>query len=151
MRSSAKSLVLAIDIGSSSLRTALFTERGTRVVESSASRKYKIEYTSDGGAELAPAVLLAAAKRCLAETLRAQSGNVPIIAIAGSAFWHSLLGLDRRGSPATPVFTWADSRSAPDAAELRGRLSERAVQLRTGCMLRAPYWPVKLSWLGRTK
>lgn len=149
MGSAAKSLVLATDIGSSSLRTALFTERGTRLVESSASRQYRIGYTPDGGAELAPSLLLAAAKRCVAETLRARSGNLPIIAVAGSAFWHSLVGLDHRGSPITPVFTWADSRGALDAAKLRRKLSERKIQLRTGCVLRAPYWPAKLRWLRR--
>lgn len=142
--------MLAIDIGTSSLRTALFTGRGARLGESMASRKYELHYTRDGGAELMPRDLLAAARVCLAETLRARSGKGPIIAIAASAFWHSLLGLNGRGAPITPVFTWADSRSAVDAAELRGKLSERQIQLRTGCMLRAPYWPAKLRWLRRS-
>ena len=43
--------------------------------------------------------------------LRLTSRNAP--AMAGSGFWHSLLGLDRAGNPLTPVYTWADARCAP--------------------------------------
>jgi gluconokinase len=50
----------------------------------------------------------------------------------------------------TPIFTWADYRSVTDAAELRNAFDERAIQVRTGCVLRAPFWPAKLLWLRRT-
>ncbi len=150
------SLVLALDLGSSSLRAALFTERGERILQSTASQRYAVRYTAEGGAELDPAVLLRATRACLGATLRARRDSpalrrIPISAVAGSAFWHSLLGVDHAGRAITPVFMWADSRSVPDAAELRKRLSERQVQLRTGCMLRAPFWPAKLCWLRRTR
>src|SRR5436305_5548870 len=46
---------------------------------------------------------------------------------------------------------WADSRSKLDAHALRDRLDERAVHARTGCMLRAPFWPAKLIWLRRAQ
>jgi len=150
------SLVLAIDLGSSSVRAALFTQEGTRILPSTASRKYSIDHSAEGGAELAAPVLLRAAKTCLAETLRWRRNSValrqtPIIAIAGSAFWHSLLALGRDNQPISPIFTWADSRATSDAAELRERLSERTIHRRTGCMLRAPYWPAKLRWLRQTQ
>lgn len=142
--------MLALDIGSSSVRTALFNERGVRLLESSASRKYSLTYSADGGAEFSAVTLLRATQRCVDETLRKRPGKLPILAVAASAFWHSLLALDKRGEPLTPIFTWADSRSALDAAQLRAKLSERKIQLRTGCMLRPPYWPAKLCWLRRT-
>jgi len=150
-----KSLVLTIDIGSSSLRTALFSQTGARILQSSATRQYSVTYTADGGAELEPEALLRAARSCLRETLNVHAQinslrNIPIVAVCGSAIWHSMLGLDRRGQPSTAIFTWADSRSAPDAAELRQEMSERKTQLRTGCLLRAPFWPAKLRWLRRT-
>lgn len=71
--------------------------------------------------------------------------------IAGSGFWHSLLGLDRAGHPLTPIYTWADARGAKDAARLRTQLDERTIQQRTGCMLRASFWPARLNWLRRTQ
>ena len=150
-----KSLLLALDIGSSSLRAALFTERGERILPSTAARQYSLAYTPNGGAELDPNELLRAARSCVNQTLRARAETsalrgVRIVAVCGSAIWHSLLGLDRKQRPTTPIFTWADSRSGPDAVELRQELSVRKIQSRTGCMLRAPFWPAKLRWLRRT-
>lgn len=142
-------LVLAIDIGSSSLRTALFDERSQRIGGSAAMREYQIIYTADGGAELDPAMLLRAAKSCLSKTVRA-AGKTRVAAVGGSAFWHSLLGLDAKLRPITPIWTWADARAMPDAARLRTLLDERKIHPRTGCMLRASFWPAKLSWARRT-
>ena len=52
-----------------------------------------------------------------------------------STFWHSVLGVDRRGRTTTPVLTWADRRAADAAGELRERLDEAAIHRRTGCVL----------------
>ncbi len=149
-------LVFAIDVGSSSVRSALFTETGARLAPTIISRNYSVRYSPDGAAELDPHVLLRCARACMGETLRARTSSrrlsrIPIVAAAGSAFWHGLLGVDRQNRPMTPVFTWADSRSAADAAHLRRELDERHVQVHTGCMLRAQFWPAKLRWLVRTK
>lgn len=148
--------VLALDIGSSSVRSALFDHRGIRQPETTASRKYSIRYSADGAAELDPAVLLRSTRACVMETLRAPAASSSlqrgeIVAVSGSAFWHGLLGLDRAEHPVTPVFTWADSRSKADAIALRHELDERQMQLRTGCMLRAQFWPAKLRWLRRVE
>ncbi|MBA3883362.1 MAG: hypothetical protein H0X73_11780 [Chthoniobacterales bacterium] len=150
-----RSLVFAIDIGSSSVRTALFTQSGARLPATFANRRYAIRYSPEGAAELDPMVLLRAARACTRETLLARSRStalnpLPITAGSGSAFWHALLGVDQRNRPITPVFTWADSRSARDAADLRRKIDERDVQTATGCMLRAQFWPAKLRWLRRT-
>lgn len=149
-------LVLALDLGSSSVRAALFDDTATLAAETLSQRRYAIHYTIDGGAELPPETLRRAARACVAETLRLRSQSphlhqVPVRVLSGCSFWHSLLGLGRDGRPITPVYTWADSRSEPDAARLRSEFSEREIQLRTGCMLRAPFWPAKLRWLRRTE
>src|SRR2546423_3787082 len=143
-------LVLALDIGSSSTRTALFNQRGRRVTGTDARRQYSLAYTSEGGAELSPMALCRAVRSCLRETVRRSPSKSRIVAVGGSAFWHGLLGLDRKARPITPVFTWADSRSLADADVLRQEFSERKIHAETGCMLRASYWPAKLRWLWRT-
>ena len=147
-------LVLAMDIGSSSTRSALFDEKGRMLPKTSASREYAVAYTADGGAELSPALLHRAAAGCLRMTLQARRASpalrkIPIAGFGASAFWHSLLGLDRKGGPITPVYTWADSRCTRDAALLRQEFDERKIHARTGCMLRASFWPAKLRWLRR--
>jgi gluconokinase len=145
-----------MDIGSSSTRSALFDEAGRVLPETHASREYAVAYSSDGGAELSPALLHRAAAGCLRTTLQARRASpslrkIPIAGFGASAFWHSLLGLDRKGRPITPVYTWADSRCTRDAALLRQEFDERKIHARTGCMLRASFWPAKLRWLRRTQ
>lgn len=144
-RHRAEPVVLALDIGTSSVRTTLFDRKAQPIPASRASAKYRVRHTPEHGAELDPAQLLRATKRCLHLT------KSQLQTVAGSGFWHSLLGLDRAGKPLTPIYTWADSRCAADAATLRERLDERAIQQRTGCMLRSSFWPAKLLWLRRTE
>ena len=74
-----------------------------------------------------------------------------VTAVATATLWHSLIGLDEHGRPLTPLYSWADSRSAPWAARLRERLDERAVHVRTGARLHSSYWPAKLAWLRDTQ
>jgi gluconokinase len=147
-------LVLAIDIGSSSTRSALFDDKARMVIGTDARREYAVQYSADGGAEVSPIRLREAARNCVRETLQAHRAShlrkVPVVAVGGSAFWHSLLGLDANNRPLTPIFTWADSRCARDAIRLRERFNERNIHSETGCMLRASFWPAKLLWLRRT-
>src|SRR3954453_14285900 len=151
----AESFVLAMDIGSSSTRTGIFDEAGRLLPGSQAAESYSIRYTAEGAAELSPLILRNAARRCMAESLNAYEGlskkrRAPIKVIAGSAFWHGLLGVDARRRPITPVYTWADSRSAPAASRLKEELSERDVHQRTGCRLHASFWPAKVVWLRKS-
>lgn len=153
-RRARKILILALDIGSSSTRSALFDQSADIVAGTDARREYAVKYSKEGGADLSPLILRRAVRTCLRETLKAHRASrlsrVPIAAVGGCAFWHSLLGLDGNGQPLTPIFMWADSRCADDAARLREEFDERKIQAATGCMLRASYWPAKLRWLRRT-
>ena len=147
-------LILAIDIGTSSTRTAFFDLCGERIASTMAQQPYPLITSADGGAEIDPPVLLGAVLHCLESSVRALRADPalrgrPIAGIGVSCFWHSLLGCDARGSAITRIFTWADSRCRDDAAELREKLSEKDTHARTGCMLRSSFWPAKLRWLRR--
>lgn len=143
-------MVLAIDLGTSSVRSALFDQAAQMITDSSASQRYRVAHSTAHAAELDPRVLLRATRHCLRRT-RACLTTAKIPVIAGSGFWHSLLGIDRNGNPLTPIYTWADGRAEKDAAQLRKKFSERAIQQRTGCMLRGSFWPARLLWLRRTE
>jgi gluconokinase len=136
--------VLALDIGSSSTRAAMFDARGRRVGPVFA-QSYAMRYGVDGAAELNPRMARMAANRALS-SFKTKSFD----ALGSCAFWHGLLGLDARLRPLTPIYCWADSRSERDAAQLRAQFSENEILQRTGCMLRFPFWPAKLRWLRRT-
>src|SRR5207248_11436787 len=60
-----------------------------------------------------------------------------------------VLGVGNRGRPTTPIYTWADTRCAPQADELRRALDEKAVHERTGCPVHTSYLPARLLWLKR--
>lgn len=143
-------LILAIDMGTSSTRSMLFTGRGRAMLASVAQRRYHADSDGSGKLELRPARLLTATRQCLAQTLewhRAHRPGQRIVAVATSCFWHSLIGTDERARPTTPIITWADTRPAPFAAQLSSELDPRAYHAQTGCMLHASFWPGKLRWL----
>ena len=149
-------LVLTLDLGTSSTRTALFDAQGRRFTHTTAQQAYPLVTSVDGAAELEPAVLSTAVLRCLQETMRQYRADArlrgrPIAGIGVSSFWHSLIALDAKGRPLTRIITWADGRCRDDAAHLRKEFSEKAVHARTGCMLRSSFWPAKLVWLKRTQ
>jgi gluconokinase len=135
--------VLALDVGSSSVRARVYDELG-RELDAAARRLYGAEYGRDGSAVLDPDRLLDASRQVLDE---ARSGAPPVDALAISCFWHSLLALDSSSRPLTPVLLWQDRRSARQAVELADRLEPEEVHRRTGCVLHTSYWPAKLAWL----
>lgn len=142
--------VLAIDLGTSSVRTALFDAEARRLPGTLAQRAHAVTHSDDGAAELDPAALQANLDACLRATLT-RAGKREVSGVGVSCFWHSLVGTDGRGRTLTPVFTWADSRCRDDAEVLRGEVKEKAYHTQTGCMLRASFWPAKLRWLQRTQ
>ena len=138
-------LVLAIDIGTSSVRASIYN--ASLQPQQSIQVRYRWQTTRDGRTEKDAAQLLehvaAAIDGAVAGTDR------PIAAVAIAAFWHSLLGVDGDGRPVTPLLPWSDLRASREADDLRRRLDERAIHRRTGCRLHPSYWPARLRWFHR--
>jgi gluconokinase len=125
--------VLAFDVGTSSVRACVFAE-GAAETGAVARRDYPGENDPDR---------LVAAVRAVKEELSVGDPE----AVGCSSFGHSLLPLDARGNPLTPVLGWRDTRSAAAADRLAERLDPEAVHARTGCHIHTSYWPAKLAWL----
>ena len=123
--------VLALDVGTSSIRAAVHGEDGEPAGDV-ASRKYQTTDADELVEEVRDAV--------------AEAGD-EVDAVGASTFGHSLLCLDERGRPASPIYMWRDTRSDDAAEWLRRRLDAAAVHARTGCHLHSSYWPAKLVWL----
>ncbi len=140
--------VLGLDVGTSSVRAALFDGRGREVAATQARVPRAFRTTRDGGAESDAAELIAQVETVIDAAL-ARAPAVEIDALALACFWHSLSGVGADGRPLTPIYGWADTRAATEAAALRTRADERATHRRTGCRFHAGYWPAKLLWLRR--
>src|SRR5213596_3321952 len=148
LREAKAPLVIAIDIGTSGLRSFLFDARGHPVANAIAHRDRPLRTAADGEATVDPDERVRAAADAIDETLAsARRRATDIVAVATSTFWHSLMGVDARGRPTTRVLTWADTRARGAAAALRRELDPIDTHARTGCVLHASYLPAKLRWL----
>jgi gluconokinase len=123
--------VLALDIGSSSVRAQRFNERG----EADGELRQE-EYESDAPAEVAAAV-----RRVLGD-------EEPD---ATSCFAHSLVAVDEGWNALTPILGWRDTRATDAADWLARKLDPEAVHARTGAFLHPSFWPAKLAWLAGTE
>jgi gluconokinase len=142
--------VLAIDIGSSSVRTALFDTRGSLLPDTLVQFDHDLTVVPGGIAQVDADRVRITVERAIDQTLQSRDARHLTIAVVGiTTFWHSLVALDAQGKPLTPVFTWADTRSAAEADDLRQRLDANAVHQRTGCRIHPSYLPAKIAWLRR--
>jgi gluconokinase len=145
-------LVLALDVGTSSVRAILYDALGRAVEGAEAHVPYQMDTTPDGGVEID-------ARRLLAITSESIDGLLPnapglldrTCGVACSTFWHSLMGVSAEGEALTPLYSWNDTRSRDDAAALAQRRGVDWVHSRTGAVPHASYYPAKLLWLRRTK
>lgn len=133
--------ILALDVGTSSVRAGLYDAAGRRVGPE-VRRAYSPRTTPDGGSELNADELALHVESCLDEV---HGGD----AVAICTFWHSLVGVGPDGAATTPILTWADTRSAPAAAEIGRKLDGPSVHARTGCMIHPCYLPAKIRWWSR--
>ncbi len=140
--------VLALDVGTSSVRTRLYDERGRPVEGVEAQERYTETRGHSGRLGEFDADELVDVARAAVEEGRREAGG-PVDAVAASCFWHSLVAVDERGKALGPVLTWRDLRSVDEAEELASLLGRRAVHARTGAPLHPSFWPAKLLRLRR--
>ena len=144
--------ILTLDAGSSSVRTVLFDAKGRRVDGFGAQLPYAFDTTPDGGVQIDPGRLVDLCVKALAAAcVQLAYADIRPVAVACDTFWHSVLGLDSDGRPATPLLHLLDTRSEEAAAKLRRRIDDRAQHARTGCVLHSSYLPSKLLWLSDTQ
>ena len=127
--------VLALDVGTSSVRAQVFDDRARRQGDA-AKEKYR---TDD------PDVIVDLVRRAM------ESVGADVDAVGTSCFGHSMLALDDAGRPLTPILGWRDTRSADAAEWLSRRVDPAVLHARTGCHIHTSYWPAKLAWLAATQ
>jgi gluconokinase len=143
-------LVLALDIGSSSVRAALHDRLGRTLKGSAVQVPYRWEVGAGGSVRLSNQTLLDVVGEAL-DRVVGVAGPLAAEVVSGgvSCFLHSIAGLDAAGRPITPVLSWADTTSAGEAAQLRKRVDPSEVHATTGTPIHASYWPARILRLRR--
>ena len=144
--------VLAVDIGSSSVKVGLFDALARSVpgIEESVphSQTVATDGTSEEDADQIRNAVEQAIDRVLAKAGGLASG---ITGVGFDSMASTVLGVDSAGDPITSVYTEADTRSAPDVERLRNEINVPIVYDRTGVMQHTSYVPGRIRWLRRTR
>lgn len=143
-----KTLTLALDIGSSSVRAALYDSDANPIPKSSVKIPRSFNVTPDGGFEIDTKSAIEQVESVIDQILTKSSIlNCEIGYVASCSFWHSLVGVDAKGKYMPKVLGWADTRSRAFTDVLRKRFDEATVHNRTGARFHSSFWPAKLMWL----
>jgi gluconokinase len=144
--------ILAIDIGTSAVKILLFDQKGRAVEGLNWRKAFEIRTTVDGASEADPDGLLQIVCEGIDGVL-SRAGDLVrnIVAVAPCTFASNIMGVDQKGRPLTPVFTYADTRAENEVKWLRAEFDESAVHDRTGCHFHSSYLPARLRWLSRTQ
>lgn len=138
--------ILVLDLGSSSVRALLFDDQAAPIPAAIAKRPHTFLTTQDGTSIADPEQLRRLAEVCIDDVL-SHPASRNIRAVGMATFVANLLGIDSAGSPVTPVYTYADTRSAATLDTLRTQIDLDAVHQRTGCPHHTAYHLSKLHWL----
>ena len=144
--------VLAVDIGTSSVKAGLFDALARSLPGIDASVPHSQTVAADGTSEEDADQIRNAVEHAIDRVLAKAGGAASQIAGVGfDSMASTVLGTDAAGNPITPVYTYADTRPAPDVDRLRNELNVPVVYDRTGVMQHTSYVPGRIRWLRRTR
>ena len=140
-------LILAIDLGSSSVRASAYQLNGARLEETTEFRDTEQQVDGTFDPHILHELTEEVVDDCLAR-VREMPGAHSFIGVAWTSFAMSWLGVDLVGQPVTPVYTYSDALSGPFADSLRQELTQQRrlddTWQRTGTPIHTAYAPAQL-------
>jgi len=114
-------MILAADLGSTNLKTAVFTLQGQRLGEGSSPLPYEL-HTSDV-AELCPSAVGEAFDEAVREAIRSAAINPDaVVCTSFTSQAQTFCVCDAQGVPCGPFIGWADNRACEEAVILQKEL-----------------------------
>lgn len=145
-------IVLAIDIGTSSVKAGLYDATAHAIEHAGVSIPHEQDTRPDGAVEEPVERIVEAVEAAVDRVMEtAARQGWEIAAVGMDSMASTVLGVDSEGVPVTPVYTYADTRPAEDVERLKSELDEDAVHERTGAMQHTSYVPARVLWLRRTQ
>ena len=151
--SSSRSLpyILAVDIGSSAVKAGLYDADANALGHTLVSVSHEQRVAGDGTHEEDAEEIQRATEVAIDRALNLAGDDADRIAAVGfDAMASTILGVDERHNPVTPVFTYADTRTAADVDALVEAIDVADAYQRTGVMQHTSYVPGRVMWLRRT-
>ncbi len=144
--------ILAVDIGSSAVKAGLYDAEARALLHTQASIQHQQRTAADGTHEENATTIQDATEAAIDRALQLAGEDADHIAAVGfDAMASTILGVDNRHNPITPVFTYADTRSAQDVDNLQANIDVDAAYQRTGVMQHTSYVPGRVLWFRRTE
>ena len=136
-------LVLAADIGTSSLKAALVADDGA--VRATARRAYETNTPRSGWAEQNPHDWLVALKGAVSDlSERTEPGELAGLVVTGQMSAGLLVDADL--SPLTPCLIWSDQRATAEAQRAESLFGAASLYRLTGNPASATYTAPKIRW-----
>lgn len=137
--------IIGIDIGTTNTKAIVFTKQGE--VLASANATYPHVSAKPGYDEIEPSLILNAVVDVLKKALSLSKSKAEICGISFSCAMHSLMAVDANGLPLTNIITWADLRSAVEAARVKNTDTGNKIYELTGTPIHAMSPLCKILWL----
>jgi gluconokinase len=143
--------ILALDVGSSSVRAILFEHDATGVKlipDAIVQREYSFDTTEPGQATVNPVFLRELLESCIDEILQHPQAKT-IEAVGMDTFVGNWM-LVGHSTPDSDLYTYADTRSATIIPNLATKIDKRKMHQQNGSMFHTAYYPAQIAWAQET-
>lgn len=142
--------IISVDIGTSSLRTVLYTSQGDKLHE--VTQEYTSEYFGAGYVEQNPTTWKMALMGCLtglAGWMEEHGKGAKAIAVTSQR--SSLIAMDRENHRLHNAIMWQDKRSLPQCEALLADIGLKTLYRKTGLRINPYFVLPKILWLKENK
>jgi xylulokinase len=133
-------ILIGVDVGTTSVRAIAFDARGRKIAAS--SRRTPV----NSSGEYDPDVIFAVAQAVLADVAKALSGR-PVAGIAVASIGESCVLLDNGGRAVAPSIIWHDRRTVAAARAIEEALGRERIFQITGHAVEPIFTLAKLIWM----
>ncbi|MEO9004155.1 MAG: gluconokinase [Ginsengibacter sp.] len=141
------SYIIGIDIGTGSAKAIAMTSDGIIIADSQFF--YPTQNSQPGYSEQNPEAIWDAFVNCIKKII--DNLKYPPVSISLSSAMHSLVVLNKKNLPITPLITWADTRSVNIAERIRNLPEAENIYKATGTPIHSMSPLCKIIWLRENK
>ena len=138
------SYMLGVDIGTTSTKAVLFTEKGEVIQTENIG--YPLYTPNISIAEQDPEEIFQAVLQAISNITN-KHPNKKLSFISFSSALHSVIAIDENDQPLSPVITWADNRSEAWAHKIKDELNGHEIYKRTGTPIHPMSPLTKIAWI----